>query len=225
MHIDGQSFTSNVSLASSQLAGQLLISRTHRDANGGGTVQLIDDFTGNNATWPFVRRCVARPDASGLAPACFVGPTATPPPRAARAALAYFEAQFLDVFDNLTLYERGGSAYEGEGPRTPVGERTQRWRAHAAADPRARQPEQSTEWTLTGAGLMWAVETNYTVDVPMPGTQHRHIWFNGTVSPAPPGSFDVPAGLTCTPMENSSALYAACRAALLPPSSPAPFRR
>ena len=212
-HITGQGWTIHAAIAADPQ--RLLFSSTSRSpGQRGGTLQTILDFNGHNGTWPFEQRCVARPDDASRRPACFVGPSAVPQAAQPCTAADHFRRQF-DRFLNLSFFERH-SIFAGAGVPTPAGTPTQLWRAlHAPAH--AAGPDVSTTWTVTTAGAFWAVDTNLTVTVPMPGTEHRYMWLNGSVTPAVPGSCDVPAQLACTAVNDSNALQQACRAALLLP--------
>ena len=206
MRIEGQSFSETMPMALDH--ERKLVSTVAIYPHCEGSQQIIDDFLGNNRTWPFVSHCVARRKAAGSASACFVGPTGTDP--GGSGPEVYFMAQTFNMFDNLTLFS--SSSFDGaDGILT-------RWRASGQADPGAKSPLQTSVWTFSANGLCHKVDTNYS-SKSLGTFERKHIVFEGVVAPAPANAFAIPQGMTCIPYNDSLAMFRACQAAACPRSN------
>ena len=131
-----------------------VVTPSAQQQGGGGTTQMIDDFEGNNGTWPFVAHCVARPGNSGHThnqaqqTKCFVGPTGTNP--GGKDPRVYFLAQTFSLYDNLTLYAQSRPA----GAGTVRGRRVSWWEGATLLPGGIRQV---SRWAVSDDGLCRAV--------------------------------------------------------------------
>jgi len=197
-----------IGVAASAATNRFAVTET---VEGGGTMTMIDDFDANNATWPFVCHCVAQPPSGG--PRCFVGPTGvdrgSPPP----PPPVYFQAQFFNLFDNITLFTTA-AAFAGDG-ELDNGTRVTWWKASGTTP--GLGPIQTSAWAFgVESGLILAVNTNYSGGLPPipPGVfEHKHIKFTHAKTPPDPAAFKVPAGLQCKSIADSRELEFTCRTA------------